>query len=232
MSANLSDLERIASPPRPRPLPTATGRLRRRQDPHDWRRRFAIAAAKRLLPLAGIVLLCALALWPELARQAQRARLAWRAGLAIPESGEVTQAVYHGVDEHGRPYTMTASRARQRTQDRVELVDPKGDITLQSGNWLLAQSRRGVYLQHETSLDLSRDVHLYRDDGTTLATETATIDLKQGAATSNDMVHAEGPFGTLDAQGFTLVDKGAAVQFPGPGRLVLNAAEKPAPPTQ
>jgi lipopolysaccharide export system protein LptC len=36
------------------------------------------------------------------------------------------------------------------------------------------------------------------------------------------MVHAEGPFGTLDAQGFALTDKGSVIQFTGPGRLVLN----------
>jgi len=30
------------------------------------------------------------------------------------------------------------------------------------------------------------------------------------------------PFGVLDAQGFTLTDKGAAIQFHGPARLVLN----------
>ena len=34
----------------------------------------------------------------------------------------------------------------------------------------------------------------------------------------------EGPFGTLDSEGFTLVDKGTAVQFAGPARLVMNGA--------
>jgi hypothetical protein len=39
------------------------------------------------------------------------------------------------------------------------------------------------------------------------------------------MTHAEGPFGVLDAQGFTLVDKGAAIQFHGPAKLTLNGRE-------
>jgi lipopolysaccharide export system protein LptC len=50
------------------------------------------------------------------------------------------------------------------------------------------------------------------------------MNLKQGAAASNDYTHAEGPFGTLDAQGFMLVDKGNVIQFFGPARLVLNGA--------
>jgi len=74
-------------------------------------------------------------------------------------------------------------------------------------------------------------VHIYRDDGTTLTTSTAAVDLKAGAAAGADMVHAEGPFGTLDAQGFALIDKGAVIQFSGPGRLILNSAQhQPAAP--
>ena len=40
-----------------------------------------------------------------------------------------------------------------------------------------------------------------------------------------DSVHAEGPFGVLDAQGFTVMDKGAAIDFPGPAHLVLNGTD-------
>ena len=35
-------------------------------------------------------------------------------------------------------------------------------------------------------------------------------------------MHAEGPFGVLDAEGFMLTDKGTAVEFTGPAHLVLN----------
>ena len=31
------------------------------------------------------------------------------------------------------------------------------------------------------------------------------------------------PFGTLDAQGFTLTERGSVIQFAGPGHLVMNA---------
>ena len=194
------------------------------------RRRWLVGVTKRLLPIAALALLGSVALWPEIARDTDRSRLSYRRGAAAPESGQMVAATYHGVDAHGRPYTMTAATARQVDPDRINLNEPKGDITLESGNWLMAQSRHGVYLQHEGSLDLSEDVHLYRDDGTTLDTSTATLDLKQGAAAGADQVHAEGPFGTLDAQGFAVTDRGAVMQFSGPGRLLLNGAQgHPAP---
>lgn len=204
--------------------PVARYRHPRAVNPRLARRRWSVGIAKRLLPVFALALLASIALWPEFQRESDSARYAYRRDAVVPQSGEMTQAVYHGVDERGRPYTMTAVKARQVSPERINLVDPKSDVTLESGNWILVQSRRGVYLQHLQDLDLSRDVLIYRDDGTTIATDAATVDLKAGAAAGADMVHAEGPFGTLDAQGFALTDKGTAIQFFGPGRLVLNAA--------
>jgi lipopolysaccharide export system protein LptC len=65
---------------------------------------------------------------------------------------------------------------------------------------------------------------LYRQDGTIMTSATATVDMRLGAVTSADYTHAEGPFGRLDAEGFTLLDKGGLVQFHGPAKLVLNGA--------
>ncbi len=137
----------------------------------------------------------------------------------------LTDARYHGVDERGRPFTVTADKATQVSPDRINLAAPKGDTTLENGTWLLLQSEDGVYRKDERSLDLSRDVYLYRDDGTTMRTQSASIDLKAGAAAGSEPVHAEGPFGVLDAQGgFTLTDRGGEVQFAGPAHLLLNGA--------
>jgi hypothetical protein len=49
--------------------------------------------------------------------------------------------------------------------------------------------------------------------------------MKVGAAAGSEPTHVEGPFGVLDAQGFTVMDKGSAIDFPGPAHVVLNAAE-------
>lgn len=189
------------------------------------RRRFLVGAAKSVLPLVALVLLASVALWPEYSRWATEARLrAARLGLEL-RTGQLTDPIYHGVDERGRPYTITATAARQVSPERVDVRDPKGDITMEGGRWLMARSLKGTYLQHLGSLDLSGDVQLYRDDGTVMQTDTATLDLKYGAVSSADRVHAEGPFGTLDAQGFAVLDRGAVVQFTGPGRLVLNGKQ-------
>jgi len=188
------------------------------------RRRLIITLTKWLLPIIALILLASIAVWPEIQRATDTARIAIRRMGGEIDGARLTDARYHGVDEQGRPYTLTADTAEQAGTDRINLTKPKGDITLGNGTWLMVQAKDGVFLQHSNQLDLSRDVTLYRDDGTTLITANASIDLKNGAAAGAAPTHAEGPFGTLDAQGFSVTDKGAIVQFTGPVRLVLNGS--------
>lgn len=191
------------------------------------RRRFFVWLTKWSLPIFALVLLAAVALWPEIVKVKDKSRVAFRRALQLePESGEMRGPRYNGVDERGRPYTVTATIARQTSPNRIVLTDPKGDAVTEAGTWLMVTAQEGVFLQHEQLLDLAKDVVLYREDGTRIESDTAAIDLRQGAAANNDKTHAEGPFGILDSQGFTLIERGSVIQFQGPAHLVLNAAEK------
>ncbi len=195
------------------------------------RRRIAIQLAKRALPIGALILLAAIVLWPELSRELNRHRAALIHPETIPASGEMAHANYHGIDQRGRPYAITAATAHDEGTGRIDLTQPKGDITTDGGRWLMVQSRKGSYVQHSGALDLSDDVLVYRDDGTTLQSDTADVDLKAGAASSNDRTHVEGPVGQLDAQGFMLVDKGDLIRFTGPGHMIMRAGHA-RPPAQ
>lgn len=207
----------VGAAARLRPAPTR-GKL--------LRRRIAITFSKLMLPLAALGLLSSIAIWPELDHGVERARIALRQVSGEIEGGRIVNARYHGLDEKGRPFTITAATARQNGPDRIDMTSPKGDMTLENGSWLMLQAKLGNYQQRGGMLDLSREVTLYRDDGTTLVTASASIDTKDGAAAGSEPVHAEGPFGTLHAQGFTIVDRGAAIQFQGPAHLVLSGDSK------
>jgi lipopolysaccharide export system protein LptC len=186
------------------------------------RRRFLVGATKTLLPVMAALLMVSIVIWPQLDRQIEASRIAFLRMGSDLAGGQLTDLRYRGVDQRGRPYAFTAGTAQQVTPERINLTTPKGDVVTESGAWVMIQSDKGVYLQHSDKLDLSGHVVLYRDDGTTLHTATASVDLKQGAALGSDTVSAEGPFGTIDATGFALVDKGAVIQFAGPARLIVS----------
>ena len=208
-----SSNQRLAHrPARPRSVPS-TRRI-------AGRRRL-VGLAKRLLPLMAVLLLGTVLLWPQIAHQIDMSRMAKNSLRAIQE-GRLVNLRYHGVDNRNRPYTVTAQEAQQVGPERINLVSPKADVLSENGSWTLVVSENGVYLQHANQLDLSGHVVIYRDNGVTLQTPSAAVDLKAGAAAGSQRTHAEGPFGTLDAQGFALVDKGAVVQFSGKSRLLLN----------
>lgn len=191
---------------------------------HLARRHTVVILAKWLLPALALALLSSIALWPEFDSTTEEARLAFKRISAEIHGAELIDARYHGIDDKGRPYTVTAATAQQNGPERIDLTSPKADITLENGSWVMLQAKQGVYRQNSKQLDLSRDVTLYRDDGTTMVTASAAIDMKNSAAAGAEPVHAEGPFGVLDAQGFTLLDKGAIIQFTGPANLLLNGA--------
>lgn len=188
------------------------------------RRRIAITFAKWSLPAVAVLLLGSIALWPEVQSALGPTHVNMAHLTGEVEGGKLIDARYNGIDQRGRPYTVTAATAWQIDAERVGLTMPKGDITLENGTWLMLSSKEGTFLQHQNQLDLVKDVTLYRDDGMTMHTASASIDIKAGAAAGSDPVHVEGPFGMLDAAGFAVMDKGAAIDFAGPAHAVLNGA--------
>lgn len=186
------------------------------------RRRAFITLTKYALPLAALALLTTVALWPDFVHR--------KIGVlpnnlqAEIDGAQLRHARYHGVNEKGEPFTLTTDTARQLDSDRVALTKPQGDLVQANGVWLNLKAEHGIFVQKTNTLDLWQNVVLYRDDGTTLTTASATLDMKGGVASASEPVHAEGPFGVLDAQGFTVVDKGTAIQFSGPAHVILNGA--------
>src|SRR4051794_3859973 len=92
------------------------------------RRRFMITVTKWLLPLAALMLLALIALWPELERTTIHAQIGNGHLTGEVEGGRMIDLRYNGVDDKGRPYTVTAETAKQADPERVVLTMPKGDI--------------------------------------------------------------------------------------------------------
>lgn len=188
------------------------------------RRRLAVRLAKWVLPLAGVALLVGIAIWPELDRMEDRARVSFRRVIqATPDAVRLVEPRYQGFDEQNRPFTVTATTATQtETVDIVDLDRPRADIVMTDGTWVLLESQAGRFDKGRNTLDLSGEVTLWQDGGNMLVTEAAEILLQEGSAAGDRPVAAQGPFGTLTSEGFRLTERGQVVVFTGRSRAMLE----------
>jgi lipopolysaccharide export system protein LptC len=222
--------DRPASPaaPAPRRLLPAPSRTRRAPTRGQMARRaFVLRWAKRILPALGVLLLAAIALWPELKGTEDRIRVDARQAGLRPDALRVVRPRYQGRDEQDRPFTVTAAQATQGAEEEILLLEaPRADILLNDGAWMLLEAREGRYDRARNHLDLEGRVTLYHDGGTMLETDRASIVLGEGSASGDAPVAAQGPFGTLTGEGFRLAERGAVVEVTGRSHAVLEGGEE------
>jgi lipopolysaccharide export system protein LptC len=186
-----------------------------------------VSTMKVLLPTVAIFLLALVLILPQLGDDTDQFT-----AKIVPASGDssdtpsLVNARYHGTDDLGRPFTVTAESVLESSDDRdnIDLVAPQADMSLNDGTWLMVGAETGQYHRERQVLNLYGTVNLFQDQGYELHTESATIFLEEGRACSSAPVRTQGPFGQLESQGFELKDKGKTVYFTGPARLVLNAS--------
>ncbi len=200
------------------------------------RRRWVVRVAKLGLPLLAAGLFALILFWPEI--DGRDGRLSFRrAAMPTPEALQVVAPRYQGLDEMNRPYTVTArtgrvvrgagapEEAQRAGQEIVQLDQPKADMLLSDGSWVYLESRSGRYNRPESRLDLEGEVTVFHDNGMMFRTQRAAVQVEEGSASGQSPTRAQGPFGTIHAEGFELRDRGAVVIFTGRAHAVLEARE-------
>lgn len=190
------------------------------------RRSAVVTLSKKLLPVAAVALLVALGLAPSWHAGADKDRITYHIGKGSAQPDDASHmlgARYHGVDQHGQPFTITAGNATQQGPDNVALTQPVGDMTMKSGAWLELRSNSGMFNQKTQILNFAGNVTLYRNDGTTMTTSRAAMNLQSSDAHGTEPTDLQGPFGTLHADnGFIMANRGADITFNGPATLNLT----------
>lgn len=153
---------------------------------------------------------------------------------------EMTVPVAQGVTPSGYPYTLTATRSVRRSHKIpvVLLSDPRGDIEMSDGSWLMLSAKNGRLNIADSSLHLLSDVFLYHDGGYEISTHDLTVDLGQRSAQSQTAVTGQGPAGTFKAEGLALRNSGERIELLGASSVTFTAdrlpslAQRPTPPRQ
>lgn len=185
---------------------------------------------KFALPALVAALLLVIVLWPQVAAQHVPFRIQIIDKIVSGEQNDRTtmlNARYDGQDGKGQPYSLTADQAIQMAavEDLIELELPKGDIALDDGTWVALNAEEGLYNRFASLLDLEGGVSLFHDRGFEIVTQSAQIDLEAGTARGYRPVKGHGPEGTIDSEGFRLMDWGDVIVFTGNSRLILNTGK-------
>jgi lipopolysaccharide export system protein LptC len=183
-----------------------------------------VSSMKLLLPGFAVAVIVLVVAWPQLQKKPEGFRLGLSNITVHGRSGQqVVNARFTGNDADDRPFTVTSESALQRKggSDIFELEFPKADISMSNGSWIALAADAGAYHKSNQILELSGGVNLFHDSGYEFRTRKAEIDLGNGAAHGNDPVSGQGPFGTLAASGFEILERGNRIIFSGKATLLL-----------
>ena len=188
-----------------------------------------VTLMKYALPVVAGSVLLLVVVWPEFKPKPERFAVGISDLRVNVEGGQrVVNARFTGVDSENRPFSVTADAVVQDADDGVKLTQPKADVTLAGDSWVAIAAPQGTFWRKPRVLNLVGGVDLFHDDGYEFQTEEARIDFRIGAASGDTPVKGHGPFGTVDAEGFRIVESGNRIIFNGKSRLVIFAtATKP-----
>lgn len=181
-----------------------------------------VAVLRRVLPLAVLVVLGALVVWPMLREK--------DLGEAVKEAVPnvvVENLRLSGTDKEDRQYLLTAKRASQAISMNglVDLEQVRGDIALKDDGWLAGTANLGRYDQKSKKLWLGGGIQMFHDGGYTFSAEEAQIDLGASSAWSEKPVTITWGGGIITGSGFRVLDAGNTVVIEGKSRLFLKGAQ-------
>jgi lipopolysaccharide export system protein LptC len=193
--------------------PGAEARRRRNMD--RWRRRSRqIHFFRRALPIAIAAILVGLLGWVSV-----RGVLTRMVNLKSATSTiHMTNAQFHGRDENGRPYVMSAAEATRSDKDFQRIALSKLQLNFDSGaanqNSHISADH-GVYREDDKILRLRDHVTMRDQTGNTFLTDQAMVNTANNSVEGHDNVQGWGPLGSVTADSYAIFDKGATVVFRG-----------------
>ncbi len=189
-----------------------------------------VAFLKLLLPMIAAALMLIVVIWPEMTSRDEGFRIGV-ADISVEDAKNLRMVSprYMNIDKDGQPYVLSADETTQASGDDqlLQLTRPKADITLKDGTWIALNAEFGNYYREDKLLDLYGAVNLYQDEGYEFHTTRALFDLNTGGASGQEAVQGQGPFGTVESEGFRILDSGNAILFTGRSRMVIfSGADK------
>ena len=92
---------------------------------------------------------------------------------------------------------------------------------MEDGSWIAITAELGNYNRTTQFLELAGTVNLFHDKGYEFRTTSAVLDLRAGDAIGTEPLQGQGSFGHLQAEGFTIRNRGERVELHGKSQVIL-----------
>ena len=146
------------------------------------------------------------------------------------ERMRVTEALYRGEDSEGRPFSLKAGSAVQKSSSEavVELKDLSARILLQDGPAQI-RARAGRYDMDKENVSVPGPVQVEAASGYRLSTSNVMIDLKQRRLQSGGAVEGRTNIGTFRADRLeaNLVERTISLNGNARLRIEQNGLRRP-----
>ena len=193
-----------------------------------------VRSLRLMLPVVALAIVVVLLVWSDRDSSPIKAIPRDEISPQTASRNELVNPKFQSEDNDSQPYTITADKATQNTEnmDMIHLDKPVADINLKSGNWVALKAVQGDYDQKSGVLQLNGDVLINHDTGYELQSETMNINIDDQTMSSEDSVSGHGPAGEISAQGLEADGKTDKVIFKGPAKLILRQSPPSAPSSE
>jgi lipopolysaccharide export system protein LptC len=186
-----------------------------------------IGLLKKLLPIGGGVLGVFLVAAPFTHQSEVSFMLDKNKVDMASERMKVVEALYRGADAHGRPFSLRAGSALQRSSrvPIVELNELEARLQMQNGG-ALVNARRGNYNIDKETVGIVGPVQFQSADGYRLTTRDVDIALEQRRLQSRGSVEGRMPSGTFRADSLSADLEARTVTLEGNARLRMEQIDR------
>lgn len=175
-----------------------------------------VEIVKLVLPLTAAGLVILLVGYSAITRSPESMTLSFT-DLAALGDRVVTNPTLTFTDRESRSFVVKARRAKQLEgqTDLWRLEDIRGRMNRVTGPGYNLTSTFGVLNTKSEVMDLSGKIAVRSDDGYEFHATEAQIDMQAGEVRSGSAVRGAGPTGSIEADSFTMRERGQQLSFVG-----------------
>jgi lipopolysaccharide export system protein LptC len=184
------------------------------------RRSKFIIQAKRVLVIAGVLIISAIIIYPFFRNGNEGMRFSLTGEQTIEKKGqEIVQHIkkpkLYGIDKLNQRFNLSAEEAVQNGVNSTTMNKLTGDIYLKDGGWVNILADTGDYDTSTKMLKMNGNVQIYSDNGYELHADRAEVNLDTSEAVGYDNVHFQGALGVIDSNIINIKKGGDVIQFSG-----------------